>query len=402
MVPFNYFYDQNPFVRAEGLDENGKPIIVNINRKRANYGHYIPYDQFPVPEAPLQPMAPHLEQISKELLSKVEKALDERPIWTRRALINRVGPVTADTHMKIAIATYGYQFKGGPWRDAVIKYGIDPRSDAKYRHFQTLAFKLHKLPKLSKISNGHAKALTDKELSSSHIWDGESYCTNGKFWQICDITDPVLTEMIEKAPLLTECDINDGGFWPVGFWAKVKAFMKAKMIAIRAGRYGRETDGPKRRGLFYTSDLVAKLNEYPDVLGPNGRSALTVHSLLYGLEDVSGLEGLRYRHRPLSQYSNPYAALGFGEGGQRKRSKTKGRLAHGAPADADEGDKEPGPARGPDFPDDAWAHILDSDLSGSGEDDGDGDGDDADETTMLSSGRGLSGPAMGNDSDDEM
>ncbi|KAK8047669.1 transcription factor tau subunit sfc4 [Apiospora saccharicola] len=386
VVPFNYFYDQNPFVRAEGQDEEGKPIVFNINRKRKTYGHYIAHNAYPVPNGPLRPMDKDLEQVPQELVDKVRAAMDERPIWTRRALANRVGPLAVDTHLKIAIATVGYQFKGGPWRDAVVKYGVDPREDPKYRPYQTLAFKLHQLPKMSKIRQGQSTRLTEEDISVSHKWDGESFCTNGKFWQICDVTDPSLLELIEKAPVLDQCDITEGGFWPMAFWYKVKAYMKARMIAIQAGRYGYEDDNPKKKGYLYTSHLLRKLSEYPDVLPIGVRPGVTIHSLLYGMEDVSGLEGMRYRHRPMSQD------------------------AFGNPVDRDAETMSPGPSSaaggigGTPSPedDDPWAHILDTDLSGaSGDEDEDedevenrnADGDDAemDEATMMDNGSIMKG-----------
>ncbi|KAK7966081.1 uncharacterized protein PG986_000358 [Apiospora aurea] len=397
VVPFNYFYDQNPFVRAEGQDEAGKPIVFNINRKRKTYGHYIAHNAYPVPNGPLRNMDKDLEQVPLELIDKVRNAMDERPIWTRRALANRVGPLAVDTHLKIAIATVGYQFKGGPWRDAVVKYGVDPREDPKYRSYQTLAFKLHQLPKMSKIRQGQSARLTEEDISVSHKWDGESFCTNGKFWQICDVTDPSLLELIEKAPVLDQCDITEGGFWPMAFWYKVKAYMKARMIAIQAGRYGYEDDNPKKKGYLYTSHLLKKLSEYPDVLPLGVRPGVTIHSLLYGMEDISGLEGMRYRHRPLSQYRDPYTALGFSERGEKRR-RTRDPFGNLAGEDADNMSPAPsaGGTGGTPHPeeDDPWAHILDTDLSGAsgdededvdeaGDGDGDGDEDDMDEPAIT-------------------
>ncbi|KAK8032432.1 hypothetical protein PG990_002166 [Apiospora arundinis] len=412
VVPFNYFYDQNPFVRAEGQDETGKPIVFNINRKRIAYGHYIAHNAYPVPNEPLRPMEKDLEQVPQELVDKVIEAMEERPIWTRRALANRVGPLAVDTHLKIAIATVGYQFKGGPWRDAVVKYGVDPRKDPKYRPYQTLAFKLHQLPKMSKIRQGQSTRLTEEDIAVSHKWDGESFCTNGKFWQVCDITDPVLLDLIEKAPVLDEPDITEGGFWPMAFWYKVKAYMKARMIAIQAGRYGYDDDNPKKKGFLYTAHLLKKMSEYPDVLPLGVRPGITIHSLLYGMEDISGLEGMRYRHRPLSQYRDPYTALGFSERGEKRRKTREDKFGE----DEDAETMSPGPSAvdvsatmTPLAQDeDPWQHILDSDLSGASgdEDDDEGDDDEMDNGSIMDDDRskfdyGLGPLPEGDEGDEE-
>ncbi|KAK8110495.1 Transcription factor tau subunit sfc1 [Apiospora kogelbergensis] len=394
VVPFNYFYDQNPFVRAEGQDATGKPIVFNINRKRIAYGHYIAYNAYPVPNKPLRPMEKDLEQVPPELVVRVKEALEERPIWTRRALANRVGPLAVDTHLKIAIATVGYQFKGGPWRDAVVKYGVDPRKDPKYRPFQTLAFKLHQLPKMSKIRQGQSSRLTGEDIAVSHKWNGESFCTNGKFWQVCDITDPVLLDLIEKAPVLDECDITEGGFWPMAFWYKVKAYMKARMIAIQAGRYGYDDDNPKKKGFLYTAHLLKKLNEYPDVQAVGVRPGITIQSLLYGMEDISGLEGMRERS-------------------EKRRKTREDKFGY----DDDAETMSPGPsAAGGDSAnmtplaqdEDPWQLVLDTDLSdgASGDDDEDRDDDEMDNNSTMDDDRsrfdlGL-GPLPGGQEDADM
>ncbi|KAH6649005.1 RNA polymerase III transcription factor IIIC subunit-domain-containing protein [Truncatella angustata] len=423
VVPFNYFYEQNPYVRMDGVDEHGKAIMVNVQGRLAKtYGHYIEYNTYPVPDRPAKNLA-NSKQVPQDLLDRMRAALEERPIWTRRALIARVSPYYSENSLKIAVQLVGYQFKGGPWRDAVIKYGVDPRPDPSLRVYQTLAFKLEQLPKDSTVKNGVVRKITTEESKSSYLWDGTQYCTNGKFWQICDITDPTLIKMIAEAPLRDECDIATDGWWHGGTWAKIKAFMKAKMIAIRAGRLGDDGDlVPKKRGFLYDSDILQKLGRYADIQPQNTRGLVNTVSLLYGMEDVSGLEGLRYRHRPLKQFNDPLAAMGFR--GQRGRKRREMPLDPDAPPQPDGDDDDSRPAagksqggeeeeeeeeeegeegedvegddiaaagqnapRGPgQFPDDAWAHILDSDLEDGAGGDSDGDGgedDDMDESMLM-------------------
>ncbi|KAK9414391.1 putative Transcription factor tau subunit sfc1 [Seiridium unicorne] len=403
VVPFNYFYEQNPYVRVDGVDEHGKAIMVNVQGRLAKtYGHYIEYNYYPIPTAPAKNLA-NSRQVPKDLLDRVRAAFEERPIWTRRALITRIAPYYSDNSLKIAVQLVGYQFKGGPWRDAIIKYGVDPRPDPRYRIYQTLAFKLERLPNDSTVKNGIVRSMAREEAGRSHLWDGLQYCTNGKFWQICDITDPCLVKMINDAPVRDECDIATDGWWNGGTWAKIKAFMKAKMIAIRAGRLGSDNEGePKKKGFLYDSDILQKLSRYADVQPLNSRGIVNPVMLLYGMEDVSGLEGLRYRHRPLKQFNDPLAAMGFR--GRQKRGPRKRRVDPNAPRPDDDGlaiDKGSGSDGGEDeegegegsalaeeeqmengaeqaYPDDAWAHILDSDLEDAAEAEADDDHEDVD------------------------
>lgn len=425
VVPFNYFYEQNPYVRIDGVDEDGKAIMVNVQGRLAKtYGHYIDYNHYPVPTQPAKNLA-NSRQVPKDLLDRVREALEERPIWTRRALVTRIAPYYSDNSLKIAVQLVGYQFKGGPWRDAVIKYGVDPRPDPKYRIYQTLAFKLERLPNDSTVKNGIVRAMGREEARRSHLWDGKEYCTNGKFWQICDITDPFLVKMINDAPLRNECDIATDGWWHGGTWAKIKAFMKAKMIAIRGGRLGfDDAEGAKKKGFLYDSDILQKLNRYADIQPTNQRGIVNPVSLLYGMEDIEGLEGLRYRHRPLKQYNDPLAAMGFRGHKKRGPGKTKRipsadgprpkddgqTVGKGSGSEAEDGDTladvmpntgEAGKGdTGQQFPDDAWAHILDSDLEDAGGAAGghENDEDDVDESMMLEDDG--NGDGDGDDDDD--
>ncbi|KAG8422692.1 tau 95 subunit of transcription factor TFIIIC [Metarhizium acridum] len=80
-----------------------------------------------------------------EVLAQLEDAFHHRPLWTRRSLLNHLrGKLQSWNELKKYLNYAAYQFKGGPWRDSVVPYGTDPRTDPKYRIYQTLMFKLKK------------------------------------------------------------------------------------------------------------------------------------------------------------------------------------------------------------------------------------------------------------------
>ena len=72
-----------------------------------------------------------------------------------------------------------------------------------------------------------------------------------------------------------------------------------------------ESDVPKKIGWIYASVLIEKLRQWPDIFPPNTRSSVNVAHLLYGLEDVEGLEGLRYRNRSNNAYGDVRTQLGL-------------------------------------------------------------------------------------------
>lgn len=235
-LPFNYYYSQNPYVRAT---EDGGTFNTTAVK---HVGHFIGAED-PAPEGPQLP--PDMtDPRMVEIIAELEEAFDDRPVWTRRSLLNHLGGKLKNwNELKKYLNYTAYQFKGGPWRDGVVPYGVDPRTDPKYRIYQTLMFKLPKQKRaqknqswqsLRKEQMGPVKEFL-QELSESHIFDGETYHTDGKVWQVCDITDPLLKELLDNAEVRPTWDPSSG-WYHGGVWAKVKAVMKTKLVAIQFGR----------------------------------------------------------------------------------------------------------------------------------------------------------------------
>ncbi|KAI5867173.1 hypothetical protein GGS23DRAFT_164707 [Durotheca rogersii] len=291
VIGFNYNYEQNPNVRIGGLDEVGQPKLTNVQgRKKHSYGYFINHNTFPVPQKPRrQPDATY--RIPDDLLGQLRALMEERPVWTRRAILNRVTGNYTDSLLRIALQLVGYQFRGGPWRDAFVKYGVDPRTDPKFRIYQTLAFKLEKnIVGTNKVpweiirKDQFKKRLADNR--DSHIWDGERFSTDGKFWQVCDITDSFVRNIIDHAPLRGECDLADSGWYYRGMWTKVKMVMKVKMVAIKRGRMGSDEDDPQKPGFIYNSFLNSRIGLWPDTTDkPIG---LTIDPFLRPIKDPDG------------------------------------------------------------------------------------------------------------------
>ncbi|PHH88603.1 hypothetical protein CDD83_7330 [Cordyceps sp. RAO-2017] len=236
-LPFNYNYSQNPLVRNT---VDGDTINTSAVKQ---VGYFISAEE-PAPEEPQLPPDP-ADFRSMEIIAELEQAFTRRPVWTRRSLINHLGDKLRNwNELKKCLNYTAYQFKGGPWRDGVVPYGVDPRTDPKYRIYQTLMFKLSRRNQQHGTWQSLRRSQTALEKQaglSSHIFDGESYCTDGKVWQVCDITDPLLKEMLDKAAVRPTWDVNSG-WYHGGLWAKVKAIMKTKLVAIQFGRHLTRTD----------------------------------------------------------------------------------------------------------------------------------------------------------------
>lgn len=181
-------------------------------------------------------------------------------------MLNRVANQEYVYIIKQAFQYVGYMFRSGPWRDAIVKFGIDPRSDPKYRIYQTMMFQIftrdpdgagHK--RWEDERTRFAKSMRGKEQNkNSHLFDGKTAHMDGKVWQVCDITDPLLKSLLSTIHLREECDIRSDGWYQNGTWAKAKIIMKAKLAKIMEG--GTPSD------LDYT-----KLLEIPDVIDASTR-----------------------------------------------------------------------------------------------------------------------------------
>ncbi|TQV90909.1 RNA polymerase III transcription factor subunit [Cordyceps javanica] len=234
-LPFNYFYSQNPYVRTTA---DGGTVNVTAVKQ---VGYFISAED-PAPTGP-QESPDVTDPRFMEVLADLEAAFEDRPIWTRRSLLNHLGKkLDSWNELKKYLNYAAYQFKGGPWRDCVVPYGVDPRTDPKYRVYQTLMFKLtkHKRPQGPTTVRTYRRPEKVEERqapagAASHVFDGETYDTDGKVWQVCDITDPLLRELLDQAAVRPTWDVSSG-WYHGGLWAKVKAVMKTKLVGIRFGR----------------------------------------------------------------------------------------------------------------------------------------------------------------------
>ncbi|KAK4199929.1 putative transcription factor tau subunit sfc1 [Triangularia verruculosa] len=288
-LPFSYGYNQNPHTKelasakletgeGDNSDEDDEYArVVNVTARGPAAGYFIAQDEYPVPTAPKKEPDMSDPQIAA-IINEMRAAMEERPIWTRRSMWNRLGAKFAELPKNGGLVRHclqfaGYQFKGGPWRDALVKYGLDPRTDPKYRVYQTLIFKLHKTRigsvgrswqavRRNEISvtnfgrywrelgvgNGAARGgmngvgRVDEALLKTHVFDGESFSTDGKVWQVIDITDPLLKSLFESAEVRTVCDNEVSGYYHRVLWSVAKAIMKTKMLAIRFNRELRDDD----------------------------------------------------------------------------------------------------------------------------------------------------------------
>ncbi|KAL1644434.1 tau 95 subunit of transcription factor TFIIIC [Diplodia intermedia] len=272
-VPYNYSYRQNPAVKILH-DEQGRQIMYNPTASRKFIMHSVDIDaedifhESPVPLPPEDSLEPHI----RDTVANMRKLLEERPVMTRRYLANHLEAPTDDS-IRSSFAYVGYSFKSGPWRDTLIRFGVDPRKDPQYRHYQTLMFKIV-IPTKKESSEDPNKWMDARNVwrreakprnlkLTTHIFDGKSLTPDGKVWQTCDITDPQLREILDTDKLRTECNIKSDGWYLNGTWAKVKVLMRDKINIVREGGIPRDED-------------YKRIVDFPDLITPENLQSTTV------------------------------------------------------------------------------------------------------------------------------
>jgi general transcription factor 3C polypeptide 5 (transcription factor C subunit 1) len=185
---------------------------------------------------PERDLTPYLQS----LIANIRAILLERPIVTRQLLYNRLG-WDKRTKLRQAAVYCGFFFESGPWREALIRWGVDPRKDPEFRKFQTVSF-------LSYLKTGSSKhrevfdqhimklaKMTPDELETEHTFDGVKVSQTGNLFQFCDITDPLIAKVLATSDLRTTCAPTFQGWYHVGTWAKVTVILKDKMNTIIGG-----------------------------------------------------------------------------------------------------------------------------------------------------------------------
>lgn len=219
-IPFNYSYKQNPAVKQH-IDHHGNVTLISTGEVPRFFNQPVPHNIPEVPTAPNPDLPPiqSLELPLQRLIIGAYHLFEQRPIWTRRALHNNLSTVDWEkvgaNSARYVYQYVGYMFGSGPWRDAIVKFGVDPRSDPSYRIYQVMMFMLENEPgdsRMNRLKETRSKkdriAAARALIRNSHIFDGKNVSLDGKVWQICDITDPLLKTVLSNGGLRDICHVR--------------------------------------------------------------------------------------------------------------------------------------------------------------------------------------------------
>lgn len=236
-VPGNYGYRQNPAVQEATDERTGKRVMINVQKGPPIYTIQVNRDSLTIPRAP-DSAAPPLSSQSDDFRGVVrvlEDIFSQRPIWTRRGMLNKLPPGTPTSVVKQAVGYVAYAIRSGPWRDCYVKLGIDPTTDPTYRVYQSVMLQLTNRSR-ENPSQPLRPTGGDRLNPNSHVFSGHlPVYDDGKAWQLCDLIDPILSKLVQTPDLRPSCERRYFGWYKNGTYSKIKIILKAKMDMLLAG-----------------------------------------------------------------------------------------------------------------------------------------------------------------------
>lgn len=196
---------------------------MNDNVARRVHTPRLPFDVDEVPNDPPANALPleSLDDTAKQLIAQLRALFDRRPAWTRRALVNQLDREKFATAFRYSFQYVAYMFRSGPWRESLIKLGVDPRRDPNLRMYQTMFFQFDIEEKTAQHANrsarggartrgtGRQSVYAQTELGErSHIFEGTTVGFDGRVWQVCDITDPLISSILSTPQIRTTCHVR--------------------------------------------------------------------------------------------------------------------------------------------------------------------------------------------------
>ncbi|THH32364.1 hypothetical protein EUX98_g1804 [Antrodiella citrinella] len=236
-VPQNYSYKANTAsVVSTTVDETtGEEKKRYINRMRwKGYG--------PVPTKPTTSVEEQRSHADQKLLKRLQELFDQRPVWTRAAIYNQFDPlgVREIINSKFLLPLVSYVFQDGPWRDTQVRLGYDPRIQPEARlNINKPIVRPSVIGRRqdgrNEIANARASDATGRDDKRSHVFDGVNVTKDTAAFQLCDIEDEMLKEMIEdEEDLREECNERDGWYSSYAF-DRIKNVLRHKFFSLLAG-----------------------------------------------------------------------------------------------------------------------------------------------------------------------
>ncbi|KAL5339353.1 RNA polymerase III transcription factor IIIC subunit-domain-containing protein [Aspergillus crustosus] len=171
----------------------------------------------------------------RDIIRSVQELLEIRPVASAQFLRNNT-EVECENDFHKALPYCGYVCRDGPWKGALIRHGIDPRSDPKYRMLQTIYLPINCDPIIFGSEGTHNLLVGFPghrgPRKDCHLFDGQGITAGVQSWQLCDLVDDQLARIVATEKLRA-FPCKETGFFFSGTWAKLWEIMGDKIICLR-------------------------------------------------------------------------------------------------------------------------------------------------------------------------
>ncbi|KAJ3192280.1 tau 95 subunit of transcription factor TFIIIC [Irineochytrium annulatum] len=190
-------------------------------------------------------------------LARVEALFARRPIWSRLALLNNLPQCDHARFLRL-VASVAFNYAGGPWAKLWCRYGYDPRKEKGSRFYQVLELRFVKPPRalvrakrllriedpqqllVGQVQMPSAEGAAAPRDTTTHIFDGTVW-KNAASLQICDVTDPEVTALLDPGRVRRTFDAKFGWF-EADFLVHLRNVVRNKVNA-QTGREIRDLRG---------------------------------------------------------------------------------------------------------------------------------------------------------------
>ncbi|CAG9325670.1 GTF3C5 [Blepharisma stoltei] len=213
LVPVSY--TKNRLVQAQPFFYNpymtSKPDDTEIDSEnRPIKSISIPYEESNIPTMPL--CKPPMKK-GEFFMEKVSSFFRERPIWLKNAMIQSLSEENlSQNHLKHLLASLSYSYESGPWRNAYVRFGYNPREHPESVCFQVIDFRTRE-----DIMTSSSKGPYDHTFSTLPKQQGQLY-------QLSDIqNDQIKDILVDQESLSPVCTKRTG-------WLTKKAYEDIRKI----------------------------------------------------------------------------------------------------------------------------------------------------------------------------
>jgi general transcription factor 3C polypeptide 5 (transcription factor C subunit 1) len=142
-LPLEYNFRGNPASTTTRIEtESGVVMKRKLKKPIPRYPKSIIIDSDDT-SVPREPLEPYPEEDDAEMI-ELRKLFNERPIWSRTALLANIQSKRLANQLKIKLPYVAYMFQSGPFRQLWIRFGVDPRTDRCYTRYQLLDFRIQR------------------------------------------------------------------------------------------------------------------------------------------------------------------------------------------------------------------------------------------------------------------